>query len=112
MSESEIQTQCLNLLGVWQRKGFRVSYTRTNAGKAKGFGGHIIHLCDKGWPDITACIDGRFVGIECKAGKNGRPSTSQKKKRKEIEAAGGVYLLIRDPKELNGYLRSIFGDMR
>lgn len=66
-----------------------------------------MRLCDKGWPDITACIDGRFVGIECKT-PSGRQSKPQGQMQKSIEDAGGAYIIVRSDRDLNRYLRSIF----
>lgn len=48
-----------------------------------------------GVPDIVACFHGRFVGIECKAGKN-QPTALQKKNLADIETAGGVSLVINE----------------
>lgn len=46
-----------------------------------------------GVPDILACIGGRFVGIEVKA-DNGRPSALQIHNLKQIQASGGVGILV------------------
>ncbi len=46
-----------------------------------------------GVPDIIACMDGKFIGIECKAGKN-KPTPLQEKNLNEIIAAGGVALVV------------------
>lgn len=50
---------------------------------------------NSGTPDILACIAGRFVGIECKAGKN-KPTTLQLRNLQRIEAAGGLALVINE----------------
>ncbi len=48
-----------------------------------------------GVPDRVVCWQGKFVGIEVKApGKLNTQTPLQKKAQKEIEAAGGVYLLV------------------
>lgn len=46
-----------------------------------------------GVPDIVGCFRGKFVGIECKAGKN-KPTALQQLNLDQIEAAGGVALVI------------------
>jgi Holliday junction resolvase len=46
-----------------------------------------------GVPDIVACLRGRFIAIECKAGRN-RPTALQEKNLDEILEAGGVALVI------------------
>lgn len=48
-----------------------------------------------GAPDYIACIYGRFVGIECKAGK-GKQTLLQQIRQKDIEDSGGAYLLINE----------------
>lgn len=48
-----------------------------------------------GIPDFICCMEGRFVGIEAKFGKN-KESAWQKKQGAAIKAAGGVYLVIND----------------
>lgn len=45
-------------------------------------------------PDIVACYNGLFLGIEVKREK-GVQTALQKNIQKEIEAAGGVYILAR-----------------
>ena len=46
-----------------------------------------------GIPDIICCARGKFLAIECKAGK-GTTTALQKKELAAIEAAGGVALVI------------------
>lgn len=46
-----------------------------------------------GTPDILACINGYFVGIEVKA-KDGQPSELQLQKIKEIRQAGGFGYVV------------------
>ena len=48
-----------------------------------------------GIPDIVVCYRGRFVGIECKAGK-GQTTALQERELKRISEAGGVSLVIRE----------------
>jgi len=48
-----------------------------------------------GTPDILACLDGRFFGIECKAGK-GKPTDLQIRALRMIDDAGGLALLINE----------------
>ena len=47
----------------------------------------------EGIPDILACINGKFYGIELK-GDGGRPSLLQLKKLKQIRNAGGIGVLL------------------
>ena len=60
-----------------------------------------------GTPDFLVCYRGRFVGIECKAGKN-KPTALQLAALDWIAGAGGLALVIDennvdDLKELFGY---------
>lgn len=48
---------------------------------------------NSGVPDIIACVQGLFFGIECKAGKN-TTTALQEKHLSDIRAAGGVSLVI------------------
>jgi hypothetical protein len=109
-SEKTLQQRCLKLLNTWEGSGKAVIGVRTNAGKVKNTAGRWIELCPKGWPDITACIDGRFTGFELKTGK-GRQSQDQKRMAVRITLAHGDYVVIRDEKELNRYLRERLGEI-
>ena len=46
-----------------------------------------------GVPDIVGCYEGKFFGIECKAGK-GKTTPLQDKNLKEIHVAGGFDLVV------------------
>lgn len=48
-----------------------------------------------GAPDFLVCHAGRFVGIECKAGKN-TTTALQEKNLQQIREAGGVALVINE----------------
>lgn len=48
-----------------------------------------------GTPDILACLDGRFIGIEAKAGTN-KPTLLQIMALRDIDAAGGLALVINE----------------
>lgn len=48
----------------------------------------------KGSADISATVAGRSVKIEVKIGRD-RQSEAQKEYQKKIEAAGGIYLIVR-----------------
>jgi len=48
-----------------------------------------------GVPDIVACYRGRFIGIECKAGKN-TPTELQKRELAAIKTAGGSSVVINE----------------
>lgn len=46
-----------------------------------------------GVPDITACMKGRFIGIECKANGN-KPTALQMKNLNTIKSTGGMAILV------------------
>ena len=46
-----------------------------------------------GVPDIIACYQGRFIGIECKANGN-KPTALQEKNLNDIKNSKGLSLLI------------------
>jgi Holliday junction resolvase len=48
-----------------------------------------------GVPDIVACWQGRFIGIECKAGSN-KPTALQMKNLRDIQQAGGCALVVNE----------------
>lgn len=48
-----------------------------------------------GVPDIIACVNGKFLGIEVKAGKN-KPTALQVRELERIRAAGGVAVVINE----------------
>jgi len=50
---------------------------------------------NSGVPDIVGCYDGKFFGIECKAGKN-IPTALQHKNLNEITSNGGIALVINE----------------
>jgi len=48
-----------------------------------------------GVPDIVACVNGLFLGIECKAGKN-TTTPLQDRELAAIRAAGGVSMVLNE----------------
>lgn len=57
-----------------------------------------------GDPDIIACINGRYVGIEVKT-STGRLSELQKIRGEEIEKAGGVWIVTTSKTDLDNRLK-------
>jgi Holliday junction resolvase len=56
-----------------------------------------------GVPDIICCIRGKFLAIECKAGKN-EPTALQQKEMNAIQAAGGMAMVVREDLTLLEFL--------
>ena len=48
-----------------------------------------------GIPDIIGCLHGRYIAIECKAGKN-KPTALQLRELELTHRAGGVALIIHE----------------
>ncbi len=48
-----------------------------------------------GIPDIIGCYNGKFLGIECKAGK-GKTTALQERELDAIRAAGGFAFVVRE----------------
>lgn len=48
-----------------------------------------------GVPDIICCYKGRFIGIECKAGK-GKTTALQEKNIAQIIAQGGLAIVVNE----------------
>lgn len=66
----------------------------------KGLGAYSVMPVTGGYgssgaPDFLVCHAGRFIGIECKAGKN-TTTTLQEKNMEQIRAAGGVAFVINE----------------
>lgn len=48
-----------------------------------------------GVPDIVACVAGRFLAVECKAGRN-KPTALQVREIESIRHAGGVAVVVNE----------------
>ena len=83
MRESALQRKCINHL-----KTLGIYYTN-NHGDSWG---------SRGTPDITACINGRYVAFELKVGNN-QLEPAQLLHKKRIEANGGLHFEIRTLEE-------------
>ena len=87
LKESDLQKQILDYLA-WKR----IFHYRNNSGAFVDSQKHFYRLGALGSPDIICVIGGQYVGIEVKA-PNGKPSDHQKEFQKQLEAAGGRYVL-------------------
>lgn len=90
MKESEVQRQILDYLALKH-----VFHYRNNSGAFKRDDGHFYRFGALGSPDVICVVDGQYVGIEVKQPK-GRQSDHQKEFQKNLEAAGGKYILAYD----------------
>lgn len=54
-----------------------------------------------GIPDFVGCVEGFFIGVECKADKTKKPTVLQIKCGGDITQAGGVWLVVYDDETLS-----------
>ena len=59
-----------------------------------------------GTSDLKAIINGQFIAIEIKIGKD-RMSDSQKKYQEQVESAGGVYVVVKSFDQFVEWLNSL-----
>jgi len=72
--------------------------------RSKGFYAVVVSPpVEVGTPDILACIEGQFVGIEVKTGKN-EPTRIQEHRIRQIRDANGHGIVIRSKEELWDFL--------
>jgi Holliday junction resolvase len=53
----------------------------------------IIMAGSAGHPDYIACVNGKFIAMECKS-STGKLSPLQEWRKKEVEASGGVWVTV------------------
>ena len=90
MKESDVQRQILDYLKL---KG--IFHYRNNSGGFMDSQKHFYRFGALGSPDIVCVIRGQFVGIEVK-GPKGKQSEHQREFQRNLEAAGGRYLIAYD----------------
>ena len=66
----------------------------------KAYGAYYFYPVTGGYgmsgvPDIVGCMNGRFIAIECKAGKN-KPTELQQQNLDRIKGCGGYALVINE----------------
>ncbi len=96
-----------NVLRIANFKNRCVAYRINNVGvwdEKKGI--HRKGNTEKGLPDIVLIYEGRYIGIEVKAGSD-RLSEDQKKRRFEIERAGGIYFECRSTDDFIRFFDSL-----
>ncbi len=58
-----------------------------------------------GIPDLIVCYNGRFIGLECKVGKN-KPTVLQAVTIKQIINAGGYATVVRTVEEVREIIQA------
>jgi hypothetical protein len=107
--ESVVQREIL--AGLFELKGKGVFAFRQNVVAAK-IDDRFIASGMPGQADISACVRrsggiGQRVEIECKRRKGGIQFEEQKKFQAHIEAAGGLYVLARDCKQVISQIKQL-----
>jgi hypothetical protein len=74
-----------------------------NTGALKDATGRLVRYGFPGSPDVIACIKGRFVGVECKVGKD-RASEQQVRFSTALESHAGIYILARSVDDVRNRL--------
>ena len=84
---------------------------RNNSGGYKTAHGNFIRFGLKGSPDIVGATPlGRFIGVECKAGRN-KLTDDQIAFRDKMQAKGGIYIEARTLDDLEAMKAVILGNM-
>ena len=68
-----------------------------------GYTVNVVRASRSGVPDILACVEGKFIGIEVKVGTN-KSTLLQEHNAKQIEKAGGIAVVIRSMAEMRDFL--------
>ncbi len=79
---------------------------RSNSGVGRTASGNLMRSNVPGCCDLTACVRGRFVGIEVKT-PIGRQSAQQRRFQAAVELAGGIYVLARSVDDALAAVRAI-----
>lgn len=58
-----------------------------------------------GDPDLICCVQGRYIGIEAKT-PTGKPTELQLQRGREIQKAGGIWILARSVEDVENGLRN------
>ena len=104
MTHGQMVNAALDLLEALRRNGLPIIASKTATVRAQLLSGRYIDTGRPGHADITACICGLYVQIECKAGRDTQKRDQQDMER-YVKSAGGVYLLVSELAVLREYLR-------
>ena len=69
-------------------------FYRTQAGMIKTQKGGMVKMGEAGIPDITGCVNGRYVALECKVGKNKQTESQKRFEEEKAKKHNGEYWLI------------------
>jgi len=106
MSENQVVNACIRWLIM-----HGVMAWRNNSGAYKTEEGRYIKYGFKGSPDIIGMTkggNGRFLGVECKYGKNDQ-TPHQRAFQAQCEANNGLYIIAYSTDDLEAHKREILG---
>jgi len=104
MKETAIQRAIITLLQYLENSG-KLYFFRSGAGAVRTEKGSYFKTGKPGCPDISVCMDGRYIGLEVKT-KKGRQTDNQKEAQQRIEKAGGEYHIVRSVREVENIIAS------
>ena len=67
-----------------------------------------VRPSSKGTPDRQFCIEGKFIAIEAKREKDGKPSPLKLKRIEEIRKAGGIAFIADTWQDVVDNLKGVF----
>ena len=105
MTHGQMVNACMDLLEALRLNGLPVIASKTATVRAKLETGRYIDTGREGHADITACICGEYVQIECKVGRD-KQRDGQQDMERYVKSAGGVYLLVNELQVIRDYLRA------
>lgn len=104
VKESEVQRAILDYLGyghVFHYRNNSGAMMSTYKGKER-----FMRFGALGSPDIIAVVGGRYIGIEVK-GTGGRQNENQKEFQRQLEKAGGMYILASSVEDVDKGLNDL-----
>lgn len=82
-----------------------LKYLRSDAVGAYANKTHGSPLVTRGTPDIIGCIDGRYIGLECKKDAAGKPTKIQQHQIDLIRQAGGIAECVSSVAEVKAIMK-------
>ena len=92
VTHGELVTACFNLLEALRLSGKPVIAAKTATVTARLMSGRYLDTGRPGHADITACISGSYVQIECKT-RQDTQHDNQRDMQQYVTLAGGTYLI-------------------
>ena len=103
IKETDLVNQCLDYLSYKKIFAFRANTMGNYNPKTNSY--YKNPRLMRGVADILCCINGKFIGIECKTGKN-TMSEHQELFKDNLLKAGGEYWLIYSLEELEAKIKN------